>query len=48
VANTEIFWGFPECVQGDKPRAKLLFAQILDADPFNDEAAKNMDYLRSV
>lgn len=24
--NTEIISGFPECVQGDKPRAKLLFA----------------------
>ena len=25
-ANTEIISGFPECVQGDKPRAKLLSA----------------------
>ena len=26
--NTEIISGFPECVQGDKPRVKLLFAGI--------------------
>ncbi|MFM7187016.1 MAG: hypothetical protein ACKO14_04290 [Armatimonadota bacterium] len=33
---------------GEFDRAKSLFSQILDVDPFNDEAAKNMDYLRSV
>jgi len=33
---------------GEFDRAKALFAQILDVDPFNDEAAKNMDYLKSV
>ena len=26
MPNTEIILGFPECVQGDKPRVKLLFA----------------------
>lgn len=33
---------------GEFDRAKTLFDQILDVDPFNDEASKNMDYLRSV
>jgi len=33
---------------GEFERAKALFAKILDVDPFNDEASKNMDYLRSV